>query len=388
MSKVDDRVWAGIDVLLDDYARLQPEDQILVAYTPESRESAAWIATALKLRGRQARLLGMQPIKDETFDQRLDAALPPPESLKGKLVVITVERDTMSHVKSFRGALMRYGKEKWTAVRIINASEEFFVKALNVRSGELSALNTALFEKFMNARELKIKTASGTDLRIGIDSDRFRWISNRGTWRPGSFIILPAGEIATFPASVDGVLVADGAFNVNAYTQVDARLSNHPIRVRIKDSQVVDFECNSPDVTRLLEAVFAVPNAKRVGELGFGTNAGIGPYVAMNSHLNERHPGVHLGFGQHNQSIYAMDYDCPIHMDMIATGGQVWVDGAEAPVNLEAIQPSTGPHPTLVLDEDIDGDCCGVWLDDQLLEACPIIPPERVKAMRAQQQGR
>jgi hypothetical protein len=251
MRKVDERVWSGIDVLLDDYAKLQAEDFVLVAYTPESRDSAAWVSTALKLRGKKnVSMMGMLPIKDETFEKRLDAVLPTPESVTGKVVVITLERDTMSHVKPFREALARYGRQKWIATRIINASEEFFVKALNVKSAELSARNTALFERFMPARELKVKTDSGTDLRISIDSDRFRWVSNRGTWRPGSFIILPAGEIATYPASVDGVLVADGAFNVNAYTNVDARLGNHPIRVRIKDSQAVDFECNSRGLRR------------------------------------------------------------------------------------------------------------------------------------------
>jgi hypothetical protein len=97
---------------------------------------------------------------------------------------------------------------------------------------------------------------------------------------------------------------------------------------------------------------------------------------------------VHLGFGQHNQSIYIMEYDCPIHMDMIASGGRVWADGAQEPVDLRDFAPSTGTHPTLVLDEDIDGDCCGLWLDDEQAGACQIIPPDRAKALQAQRAAR
>ncbi|NTX36523.1 aminopeptidase [Myxococcus sp. CA033] len=388
MSKVDERVWAGIDVLLDDYARLMPEDQVLVAYTPESRESAAWIATVLRMRGMEAALLGMRPkpFPDETFPQRLDAALPPPESLKGKLVIITVERDSMSHMMTFRNALARYDLDKWLAVRIINASQDFFLKALNVRSGMLSELNAGLLDRFMKARELKVKTPSGTDLRIGLDSERYRWISNRGVWRPGSFVILPAGEVATFPGTVDGVLVADGAFNINALTQVDARLAKNPIRIRIQDGHAVDYECDSPEVSRLVEAVFAQPNSRRVGEVGFGTNGGLGEFISMNSHINERHPGVHLGFGQHNQSIHVLDYYSPIHMDLISPGGQVWVDDDQVPLDLLNLKPSQVPHPKLVFNEDIDGNCCGLTGDEEMREVCPL--PDRLKAStRTQRAG-
>ncbi|NVJ20856.1 MULTISPECIES: aminopeptidase [Myxococcus] len=388
MSKVDERVWAGIDVLLGDYARLMPEDQVLVAYTPESRESAAWIATALRMRGMEACLLGMRPrpLKDETFAERLDAALPHPERLRGKLILITVERDSMSHMQIIRDALMRYDLDKWLVVRIINASQEFFIKALNVKSGTLSEINSGLLDRFMKARELRVKTPSGTDLRIGLDSDRYRWISNRGVWRPGSFLILPAGEVATFPSTVDGVLVADGAFNVNAMTPVDARLAKNPIRIRIKDGQAVDHECNSPEVSRLVEAVFAQPHSRRVGEVGFGTNGGLGDFIPMNSHLNERQPGVHLGFGQHNQSIHVMDYFSPIHMDLISPGGHVWVDDDPVPLDLLKLTPSQLPHPRLVFNEDIDGNCCGLTGEDELRELCPL--PVREKAVpRTQQAG-
>ncbi len=376
MRNVDDRVWAGVDLFIDSYAGLQEDDRILLAYTPECREPAAWIATALKMRGKTPTMFGMVPIKDESFAERLDAVLPPPNELKGRLAIITVERDTMSHVKLFRKALSRYEPSQWMATRLINASEEFFLHAMNVPAERLSGLNTALLERLMKARELKITTTGGTDLQIKLDSDRYRWISNRGTSRQGGFMILPAGEVATYPASVDGVLVADGAFNVNAYTKVDARLGGHPLRIRIKDSHAVDFDCADPDVHRLVELVFAQTNARHVGELGFGTNGGVEQFISMNSHINERRRGVHIGFGQHNQNIYLVSYPSEIHMDMIAVGGQVWTDSDPVPLDLESFLPSQNPHPKLdpktLMDEDIDGDCCGLFLDGGIQAVCEI----------------
>jgi hypothetical protein len=131
--------------------------------------------------------------------------------------------------------------------------------------------------------------------------------------------------------------------------------------------------------------VFARPGARNVGELGFGTNQGVREYVSMNSHINERSPGVHLGFGQHNQSIYVGNYDCDVHMDMIASDGLIWVDDSPTPINLRELAPSNGVHPTLgVMDEDIDGDCCGLWLDPEQA-SCPIpmnATPEQLQAQK------
>jgi hypothetical protein len=104
-----------------------------------------------------------------------------------------------------------------------------------------------------------------------------------------------------------------------------------------------------------------------VGELGFGTNACVTGSVAMNSHTNERRPGIHLGFGQHNQREEVAGYFCDIHVDLCARGGLVWVDDAPLPLNLEEIEPSTNPHPAIFDGEDVlppeplDGDCCGLY---------------------------
>ncbi|WP_217442155.1 hypothetical protein, partial [Myxococcus sp. CA039A] len=118
----------------------------------------------------------------------------------------------------------------------------------------------------------------------------------------------------------------------------------------------------------------------------FGTNGGLGEFISMNSHINERHPGVHLGFGQHNQSIHVLDYYSPIHMDLISPGGQVWVDDDQVPLDLLNLKPSQVPHPKLVFNEDIDGNCCGLTGDEEMREVCPL--PDRLKAStRTQRAG-
>jgi leucyl aminopeptidase (aminopeptidase T) len=376
-----DRVWAGVDRLLDDYAEVGKDQLAVVAYTPDSREPAAWITTGLRTRGVETRVVAMRPFEDPDIQDKLDAVLPSPEqAAEHKFVIFTVERDTMSHTGVIRDSLAKYDPDRWLAARIISASEEFFTHAMNASPGELSRINTALLERLMNARQIRVTTAAGTDLTARFEPDRYRWLSNRGVRRPGGMMILPAGEVATYPASVDGVLVADGAFNANVYTRIDARLGEHPPTIRIEGGVAVDFSCADSAISELIRLCFTRPNATRVGELGFGSNRLIPGYIPMNSHINERRPGLHLGFGQHNQPVYAMDYDCDIHLDLIARGALVWVDQDPEPFDVVQVAPSAGAHPAgSVMDEDIDGDCCGRWLSDMRAGQCvarAVPPPE------------
>ena len=136
-------------------------------------------------------------------------------------------------------------------------------------------------------------------------------------------------------------------------------------------------------MTVFLDECFQTHCAFNVGELGFGTNVGIRDAIAMNSHINERRPGVHLGFGQHNQDPGIVGYQCAIHLDMIARGGTLWIDDDPAPLDLENFTPSHAAHPKNPRDEDVFSpepdeleidDCCGILTGDGLKLFSPCDP--------------
>jgi hypothetical protein len=362
---LDSASWEGVNILLDVFAKVRPDDRVVIAYSPDSRESAAWVVAALRERNIQPRMVGMRPLRDTGFLDRLNSALPSPEELPGRLLILTFERDTMSHNGSIRAALSRYDSKICQVVRAMNAGTELFSLGFRVSPEELSARNAAILERCMSAEKLRVETAAGTSLQVQLDNRRFRWISNRGVWRPGKFVILPAGEVATFPAQISGTLIADFAINVNTIMDQDARLDSSPVRVQIEQGRLSDFTCQNANIERFLSKCFSRKNARYVGELGFGTNCGIGVPIALNSHINERRPGVHIGFGQHNQTDTLTGYSCDIHTDLIARGGRVWVDDEDGPIDLEDLAPSSKQHPVVYQDEDVfseeldGGDCCG-----------------------------
>jgi hypothetical protein len=371
---LDDDVRVGIQALLDDYAEVAAGDFAIVLYTPDSRASAAGVVAALRMRHVPVASMWMKPLHDVGFQTRVAAILPPSSAVPGRLLIFTFEQFTMSHMQELSAALYDYDGPHGT-YRSISACADLFSSALRVSPAELSARNTALLERFMQADRLHIKTRGGSDLWVGLDNRRHRWISNRGTPGPTGLVMLPAGEVATFPADIDGVLVADFAFNINAITDRDSRLVDHPVTVHVEDGRAKGFECADERVSRFLDEVFRTHCAYNVGELGFGTNSRIGDPIAMNSHINERRVGVHVGFGQHNQQADVVDYQCLIHLDLIARGGMVWVDGDPSPVDLENVIPSSGLHPGSVRHEDIFSpdvddldidDCCGILTGEGL----------------------
>ncbi len=363
---LDAAAWAGIQRLLDDYAELGPDDRVVIAYSPDARDPAAWVGIACEERGIAVRFVPLRPLHDEGFGERFAAAVPLACGQAGRTVVLTFERDTMSHHGEIRAHLSRFPPDRYRVIRAINAGHALFAIGLGVGPDRLTALNATLLDRLRAASKLRIRSDAGTDLRITLDNRRFQWISNRGVAQPRQFVILPAGEVATYPARIDGTLVADFALNVNMLYEGDVRLAETPVTAEIRDGVLTGFDCANRPMRDFLERCFARDNARRVGELGFGSNEAVVEAVPENSHLNERVPGVHLGFGQHNQTNDATGYECDVHVDLCAQGGRVWLDDDPEPLDLGNLTPSGAAHPDFVRDEDVFSeeiqveDCCGL----------------------------
>jgi len=371
METIDSKTWDGVQSLLDGYVKVRTDDYVILLYTSDSSESAAWVSAALDLRGIPCKRVWMAPLWDKGFPERLAPALPDPAEFSSRLVVLSFERDTMSHTRPLATAIAKY--KNALVFRAISACPSLFSIALQASPEDLSARNTAVLERLMPAKRLHITTESGSDLRITLDP-KHRWISNRGLARPGRINILPAGEVATFPASISGKLVADFAFNVNAVTRRDARLHENPITIWVEDGRAVKAECDNPQVSKFIEECFHTHCAYNVGELGFGTNFAVTDAITLNSHINERRPGVHLGFGDHNQERDVVGYQCLVHLDLITRGGMIWIDDDPEPMDLENLAPPVGQHPEKTRDEDVFvggatveleiDDCCGLLTED------------------------
>ena len=317
---------------------------------------------ALEGRGYRVRITPMSPLHDPDFEARLRNIVPRTRADPGRCVLIILEMDTMSHNDVVRRCFLEYESYQYQVVRTINSNRDLFTIGLQVPPNVLSALNASLMYAMAGSKHIEVSTPAGTLLSIELEQNLYKWISNRGIPQPRKFMVLPAGEVATYPANISGRLVADFAINVNSVFSGDARLDSSPVTVEIQDGLAVDIQCENRKMLAFLEQAFTRRNSRRVGELGFGTNSAVIKPVSENSHLNERTPGIHIGFGQHNQTDELTGYSCDIHIDLIAKGGMVRCLDTSIEFDLTRVVPTDRPHPPVEMSEDVfsGDDCCGL----------------------------
>lgn len=343
--------WLGVDNLLDRYMQAQAGDVALVLYVDETREAATWVIAALRIRGVEVRPVVTRPFVDDGLHDRLVEALPQPGSFDGRLFLIVMEVQSLSHSQVHRQVLERYEPGMASMVWIHNASREFFELGVAVTPDDLVARNATLLRRLMPARELHVRSSGGSDLRITLNS-RYKWGSNRGIAQPGEPLVLPAGEISTYADSVNGTLVVDGAVHVNrVVNDAIGDLRHRPILIKLIDGEATSVDCPDESLRQRVLDWFDRPNARKVGELGFGTNLGVQRFTTWNSRINERAPAVHLGFGQHDQMPDLVDYWSDIHLDLIMADSTVEIDGGP-PFDLRTFENEDVVHPVGLPNED------------------------------------
>src|SRR3954463_13709722 len=132
-------------------------------------------------------------------------------------------------------------------------------------------LSTRLCERMRTAQSLRVETPFGTRLNSTFDP-ALHWIKTSGIISTRYWSNLPAGEVFTTPASVDGVFVCDGTAG-DYFGPKNGDLHSNPLRLEIAAGRLVAAECTRPDLEReFWEYCHTDENSDRVGELAFGTN--------------------------------------------------------------------------------------------------------------------
>jgi aminopeptidase len=217
------------------------------------------------------------------------------------------------------------GLSKTRFFRLFDFSKELFQVAFEVPLARIKSLNNSLINAGRACSIIKVKSSAGTDLEIRLER-RYGWINSYGAFTSTKPGVLPAGEVATFSNHINGILVADGAINTNFGYPADPRLKSSPITVEINNSVGEKFYTDSVVNRLLLRSFLALPFSNHVGEVGLGTNVGLANFVPFVSHINERFPALHLGFGANNQGEKLVPWHCPFHLDLILHDCEIWFD--------------------------------------------------------------
>ena len=185
-------------------------------------------------------------------------------------------------------------------------------------------LSRELCSRMETARSLSVRTPGGTDFVATFDR-ALVWVKTSGLINPRYWSNLPAGEVFTTPATVDGIFVCDGTAG-DYFNAKYGPLDQTPLLLEIREGRLVSARCDRADLQEdFWHYCHTDANSNRVGELAFGTNLGLRDMIGVLLQ-DEKVPGVHLAFGDPYGSQTHADWKSRTHVDVLTRACDVWID--------------------------------------------------------------
>lgn len=300
---------------------IQPRERVALVADEASREVAASLAAALDEVGAPFESILIEQIAprplakapQEILDalERADAGILCVHPLQGELasrmaIVATVERRRI-----------RYA-------HMVGVTPEIMMQGMRADYRLVDRLSTKLCERMRTAKTLRVETPFGTALTATFDPE-LHWVKTSGIISTRYWSNLPAGEVFTTPASVDGVFVCNGTAG-DYFGPKYGDLAPTPLTLDIKGGRLAAAHSDN----KALEQEFwsychTDQYSDRVGELAFGTNLALSDMIGILLQ-DEKVPGVHLAFGDPYGSQTGADWKSRTHIDVLTRDCDVWID--------------------------------------------------------------
>jgi leucyl aminopeptidase (aminopeptidase T) len=185
-------------------------------------------------------------------------------------------------------------------------------------------LSERLRERMSSARALTVKTDLGTAFTASFDPG-LAWVKTSGLISPRYWSNLPAGEVFTTPARVDGTFVCNATLG-DYFNAKYGDLRNTPLVLDIEGGRLRGVRSSRKDLEREFWAyTHTDPWSDLVGELAFGTNIGLRELIGILLQ-DEKVPGVHLAFGDPYGTQTGASWSSTTHVDVLTRECDVWID--------------------------------------------------------------
>jgi leucyl aminopeptidase (aminopeptidase T) len=286
-----------------------------------SREVAASIEAALDRVGANTEAVFIEAIADRPITtapprvldalERADAGILCVQPREGELparmaIVAVVERRAI-----------RYA-------HMVGVTPEIMQQGMRADYRLIDALSQKLCERMPHARRLRVETPSGTSFTAAFDPS-LAWVKTSGLINRRYWSNLPAGEVFTTPASVDGVFVCDGTAG-DYFGPKYGDLRATPLTLDIAGGRLRAAHCARKDLEQeFWSYCHTDEQSDRVGELAFGTSIALSDMIGVLLQ-DEKVPGVHIAFGDPYGSQTGAPWKSRTHIDVLTRSCDVWID--------------------------------------------------------------
>jgi leucyl aminopeptidase (aminopeptidase T) len=300
---------------------IQPGERVALIADEASREVAASLGDALARVGAATESILIEQVAPRPLTEaprqvldaleRADAGILCVHPLQGELpsrmaIVATVERRQI-----------RYA-------HMVGVTAEIMMQGMRADYRLVDRLSTRLCERMRTAVSLRVRTPSGTAITATFDP-ALHWVKTSGIISTRYWSNLPAGEVFTTPASVDGTFVCNGTAG-DYFGPKYGDLAPTPLTLEIKGGRLVAAHCARQELEReFWDYCHTDQWSDRVGELAFGTNLALTDMIGILLQ-DEKVPGVHLAFGDPYGSQTGADWKSRTHIDVLTRDCDVWID--------------------------------------------------------------
>jgi leucyl aminopeptidase (aminopeptidase T) len=207
---------------------------------------------------------------------------------------------------------------------MVGVTPEIMQQGMRADYRKVDELSDRLRDRMQRAETLTVKTSAGTSFSAHFDR-HLDWVKTSGLISPRYWSNLPAGEVFTTPATVDGTFVCDATVG-DYFNGKYGDLQTTPLVMEIASGRLVRVECPRKDLEEeFWKYCHTDENSDRVGELAFGTNLGLSRMIGILLQ-DEKFPGVHIAFGDPYGSQTHADWKSRTHVDVLTRNCDVWID--------------------------------------------------------------
>ena len=320
-GKAQPELMPGARNAVETCLAVKPHEHVALIADEASRAVAASLASALDDVHAAYTALML-----EDFGPRPMKAAPAPvlEALeKADVGVLCMNPQTgelgarMAIVKIVERRQIRYA-------HMVGVTPEIMQQGMRADYKMVDRLSDRLRERMLRAETLTVKTEAGTSFAAHFDRG-LDWVKTSGLISPRYWSNLPAGEVFTTPATVDGTFICDASAG-DHFCGKYGDLQSTPMKLTIAGARLVGVECERKDLEKeFWDYCHTDENSDRVGELAFGTNLGLSEMIGILLQ-DEKFPGVHIAFGDPYGSQTHADWKSRTHVDVLTRKCDVWID--------------------------------------------------------------
>src|ERR1700676_1270151 len=267
----DPELMPGAKNAVETCLSVRPGEHVALIADEASRTVAASIAAAIE--DRHARYTGLLL---EDFGPRPMTAAPP--DVLEALETADVGAMCMTPQPGELGARMAIvqvvERRQIRYAHMVGVTPEIMQQGMRADYRLVDRLSDKLRERMLRAETLRVKSRLATPIAGHFDRG-LDCVKASGLISPRYWSNLPAGEVFTTPATVDGTFVCDATAG-DHFNGKYGDLQPTPMTLQIKGARLVRVECERKDLEQeFWDYCHTDENSDRVGDLAFGTNLGL-----------------------------------------------------------------------------------------------------------------